>query len=93
MWILVEPEDACIDMYAVEADNNFGTTSVHECGRKCGKTATHFAYGTNDLGGEGCRDGICKCHCIEKCHQLKHQDYWFFKYKSRYNFRENGKEI
>ena len=46
-------------------------TTMHECSSKCRKLTTMFAYGTNDFGRKGCKDGLCKCQCIydkEKIH-------------------------
>lgn len=51
-----------------------------------------FAYGTNEFGGQGCKEGLCKCHCIKDdndaaCNQDKSKDYWFFK------FNDEGKAV
>ena len=54
--------------------------TIHECARRCRANASHFAYGTNDFGEEGCQDGFCKCYCIKQCKLLSQEMYRFFKY-------------
>ena len=56
-----------------------------------------FAYGTNEFEGQGCQDGVCKCHCINikddldaSCQELDEENYWFFKYKPDANFAMDG---
>ena len=85
-WILVEPEDVCInkdeDAYPVITK----AVSVYECARKCSEASSHFAYGTNDFGGDGCTRGLCDCQCIETCQALDEEKYFFFMYKPAFDY-------
>ena len=70
----------CIDTTIGEKQSIL-TTSVNECAKKCLGAGSHFAYGTNEFGQQGCQDGFCVCDCIERCQLLNPERYWFFKYK------------
>lgn len=70
----------CIDT-AIDEKQSILTTSVNECARKCLGAASHFAYGTNEFGQQGCQDGFCDCNCIERCKLLSPERYCFFKCK------------
>ena len=77
----------CIDTN-IDDEGPYETMSIEECSRKCLSRegegyVSHFAFGTNDFGGQGCQDGICQCHCIEKCKELNQESYLFFKYKAK----------
>ena len=85
IWTLVKPEDVCIEK-DVDIIQHYETASVYECARKCSTRSSHFAYGTNELGGQGCTRGLCKCHCISNCEHLDQENYWFFKYKSTFDY-------
>ena len=90
IWTLIEPEDVCIEK-DVDTNQPIETVSVYECARRCSPTSSHFAYGTNDFGGHGCNRGLCKCHCINSCVNLDQENYWFFKYKSTFDYRTISK--
>ena len=70
----------CIDS-GIDTETQVETISIDECARKCNGIASHFAYGTNEFGGQGCQDGFCTCHCIETCKEVDQDSYWFFRYK------------
>ena len=62
--------------------------SIEECAIKCEGLTQMFAYGTNDFGANGCKDGLCKCHCIDAlnnhtCRKIKYDEYWIFAFKER----------
>ena len=99
MWTLPldEPEDICIDEIH-DLEDPIEATTIDECAAKCGGITDLFAYGTNDFGGHGCEDGLCKCHCIrlkdsndETCQQLKQKNYWLLTFKPGVNFDLDGK--
>ena len=76
------------------------TATINECSRKCVGMTSHFAYGTNEFGGQGCLDGLCKCFCIremdnldENCHQLDPKNYWFLQFKPGVSSDVDGKSI
>ena len=91
IWTLPldEPEDICID----ETHGQIEVTTINECAAKCSGITNLFAYGTNEFGGQGCEDGLCKCHCIrlkdttdETCQQLSQKNYWLLSLKPGVNF-------
>ena len=86
---LAEPEDICID----ETHDQDEAQTINECAAKCSGITNLFAYGTNEFGGQGCEDGLCKCHCIrqtdttdETCQQLSQKNYWLLSFKPGVNF-------
>ena len=81
---------------ALEISNVARTIKVDECAAKCKGVAPIFAFGTNDFGGNGCNEGLCKCHCIDelnedKCKTINYNDYWFLKFKEK--FEPSGKQF
>ena len=98
VWTIpsLESDSFCLE----ENDNNegpFKTATINECSRKCVGMTSYFAYGTNEFGGQGCQEGLCKCYCIrametqdESCHQ---KNYWLLKFKSGVSFDVDGKSI
>ena len=58
VWIMVEPADVCIHM-DIDTNEPHEAVSVYECAKKCSTQSSHFAYGTNNLGGQGCIRGLC----------------------------------
>ena len=51
----------------------------------------------NEFGGQGCENGICKCHCVvvkddldESCKEIDENTYWFFKYNAGFTFANDG---
>ena len=97
IWTVEEIEKVCLDENDDKA-TSFEAKSIKECARKCDGITKLFAYGTNDFGGQGCENGICKCHCViikdnldESCKEIDENTYWFFKYKPGVTFSNDGK--
>ena len=99
IWTLLldEPDDICINENHNQHDPS-DATRIHECAAKCAGITNLFAYGTNEFGGQGCQDGLCKCHCIrqkdntdESCQQLNHKNYWLLSFKLGVNLNQYGK--
>ena len=97
MWEVEETEKVCLDEHD-DKTTSFETKSIKECAKKCDGITKLFAYGTNDFGGQGCENGICKCHCVvvkddldESCKEIDEKTYWFFKYKAGVTFSNDGK--
>ena len=90
IWTLVQPDDLCLEK-DIDKENRIETSTIEECASKCGGFGSHFAFGTNEFGGQGCHNGLCKCHCIEICKKLDQENYWFFRFKSGVDFSINGK--
>lgn len=62
-------------------------TTIDKCSNRCNELSAMFAYGTNDFGGYGCKDGLCKCHCINiddgnDCKQEDFKDFYLFKFNN-----------
>ena len=86
----------CLDK-SRDNENPIETTTINECSKKCIGITSHFAYGTNEFGGQGCQAGLCKCYCIramesldESCQQLDQKDYWFLRFKPGVTFDADG---
>ena len=71
-WKLIEELNKCNET-ALEESNVTRTRKIDECAAKCKGAAPIFAFGTNDFGGNGCKDGLCKCRCIDISNQDKCQ--------------------
>ena len=90
--------------FDTEVDNDpVEFMTIDSCANKCKEQARMFAYGTNYFGGQGCKDGLCKCHCATTeenditCTKINHHDYWFYEFKNgknmlAYKFMSNIKK-
>ena len=58
---------------ALEISSVARTRKIDECAAKCKGVAPIFAFGTNDFGGNGCNEGLCKCKCIFELNDNKCQ--------------------
>ena len=84
-WEMISEDNFCINEAQIKSDPIL-VTNVTECANQCKGATKKFAHGTNDFEGHGCKNGLCKCQCVneisnEKCQQANQKDYWFFKYK------------
>lgn len=90
---MIETTNECNEE-ATEETVVIRTAKISECASMCKSVSPIFAYGTNDFGGQGCNNGLCKCHCIDEmnddlCKKINFKDYWFL--KAEENFQKDGK--
>ena len=96
-WKFIEDLNECY-REAIERGNIARTRKIDDCATTCRGVSQIFAYGTNDFGGNGCHEGLCKCHCIDelnydKCKIMNYNDYWFFKFNDKFKNDQNGKQF
>ena len=94
-WVLIEELNKCNET-ALEGSNVVRTRKIDECAAECKGRDPIFAFGTNDFGGNGCNEGLCKCICIDeldddKCKTINYNDYWFLRFKEK--FEPSGKQF
>ena len=75
IWTLTEELEACINETDIDTDPIVFMT-IDECSNKCKEKTIMFAYGTNDFEGAGCKDGLCKCHCVTSYNN--DYDYYYY---------------
>ena len=86
-WNVVEELNECNQVGTDDIDVT-KVAAIDECAIKCEGLTQMFAYGTNDFGADGCKDGLCKCHCLnslnkDTCQKIKYDEYWVFTYKDQ----------